>query len=107
MTSAVWKKLNLKDERHIAVLNAPESFEADINALSRVQVVRDLSSISGLTFMIAFVTQRDEINLGFTHVSDVRFAINEVKIIGKKVVVTHTKANGERVEETFSSRFLQ
>ena len=43
MTSTLWKKLNLKDERQIAVLNAPESFEAEINALSGVRVIRDLA----------------------------------------------------------------
>ena len=61
MTSTVWKKLNLKHERQIAVINAPESFEAEVNALASAHVVRDLASISGLTFMIAFVTQRNEI----------------------------------------------
>ena len=61
MTSPVWKKLNLKDEKQIAVLNAPESLEAEINGLVGVRVVRDVASISGLTFMLAFVTQRKEI----------------------------------------------
>ena len=51
--------------------------------------------------------ERFKLNLEYTYVSNARFAISDVKIIGNKVVVTHTKMNGEKIEETFSSRFLQ
>ena len=51
--------------------------------------------------------ERFKLNLEYTCVSDARFAISDVKIIGNKVVVTHSKMNGEKIEETFSSRFLQ
>lgn len=51
--------------------------------------------------------ERFKLNLEYTYLSDARFAINDVKIIGNRIVVTHTKMNGEEVEETFSSRFLQ
>jgi len=61
MASAIWKKLNLKDNPRITVLNAPDSFETEIETLSGIRVDRKPSSLSGTTFMLAFVTQRLEI----------------------------------------------
>jgi hypothetical protein len=51
--------------------------------------------------------ERYKLNLEYTYVSDARFAIDDVAITGKKVVVTHTRANGEKVRESFSLDFLR
>lgn len=61
MTTPLWKKLNLKDQKQLAILNAPASFEAAIADLPAVQVHRDLNAPSEVTFLLAFVTERDEI----------------------------------------------
>ena len=42
--SAVFKKLNLKDQREIAVVSAPASFEPEIAALRGVAVRRSIPS---------------------------------------------------------------
>lgn len=55
----LFKKLNLRDQQSIVVLDAPESFEAELRALSGVVVSRDISQGGTLHFGIAFVvTQR-------------------------------------------------
>ena len=59
--TTVWRKLNLKEDAAIGVLDAPQSFEAEIDALGGVRVARDTASMAGLTFLIAFVTKLDDI----------------------------------------------
>lgn len=59
--SALWKKLNLKDPPEIVVLDAPPSFEPALESLTEVEVVRDLSAVARLTFLLAFVTRQEEI----------------------------------------------
>jgi hypothetical protein len=53
--SALFKKLNWKGQAPIVVLNAPESFEAELALLPGTSIVRDLKSISEITFAIVFV----------------------------------------------------
>jgi hypothetical protein len=61
--SAVFKKLNLKNEREILVLNAPESFEGELAALEEgVRVLRDLPQASTVAFALAFVTRQAEVD---------------------------------------------
>jgi len=58
--SSVFAKMNLKDQKEIVVLNAPDSFEREIAALDGVSVRRKLSSSSRVAFGVAFViTQAD------------------------------------------------
>jgi hypothetical protein len=61
-TSAVFAKLNLKDQKEIVVLNAPASFEPEIAALSGVDVRRRVTAASTVTFAIAFVTTQPELD---------------------------------------------
>ena len=61
MGIAIWKKLNLKNEKQIGILNAPLSFETEIGSLSNVQINRDLDRLDGLSFLVAFVTELKEI----------------------------------------------
>ena len=58
--SPLWKKMNLKDQEAIVVLNAPESFEAELKKTGGAKVVRDVSKVKRVTFAVAFVvTQAD------------------------------------------------
>jgi hypothetical protein len=60
--SAVFKKLNLKDQTEILVLNAPSSFESELAALKRVTILRTEHKAREITFSLAFVTQQEEID---------------------------------------------
>jgi len=60
--SSVFAKMNLKDQSEIVVLNAPESFEAELSRLRGVKVRRSLSGGSRVSFALAFVTRQDEVN---------------------------------------------
>jgi hypothetical protein len=50
----VFDKLQLKDQRDIVILDAPESFEPHIRALNNVRVQRKFASATG--FSLAFMT---------------------------------------------------
>lgn len=52
----VFEKLNLKDQREIWVLEAPASFEPELQGLSGVTVHRDLQGGRDVSFFLAFVT---------------------------------------------------
>jgi hypothetical protein len=60
--SDVLKKLNLKDQKEILILNAPESFEPELAALSSVTIRRRLQDIESVTFSLAFVKDQKEID---------------------------------------------
>lgn len=58
----LFTKLNIKDQRSIAVLNAPESFETEISALSDVAVSRKLGKGAKVDFGIAFVATQKQLD---------------------------------------------
>lgn len=60
--SPVFKKLNLKDQKQIVILNSPASFEGELASLEDVAVVRDLKKAANVTFSLAFVTKQDEVD---------------------------------------------
>lgn len=60
--ASVFGKLNLKDQNEIVVLNAPQSFEAELATLKAVQVVRDLKKAKAVRFSLAFVTKQKEVD---------------------------------------------
>ena len=60
--SAIFQKLNLKDQTEIVVLNAPESFEPELAALAGVNVRRDLKAVKTISFALAFVTKQAEVD---------------------------------------------
>jgi hypothetical protein len=60
--SAVFKKLQLKDQPEILVLNAPPSFEAEIAQLAGVTAKRAASAVKEVAFSLAFVTTEPEID---------------------------------------------
>jgi hypothetical protein len=59
---SVFSKLNLKDQSQIVVLNAPESFEAELLALKGVEILRDVKKAKGVEFSLAFVTKQLQID---------------------------------------------
>ena len=52
----LFKKLNLKSETSILVLDAPESFEPELASLDGVKVVRSAAKTKEVSFAMAFVT---------------------------------------------------
>ena len=54
----VFTKLNLKNEKEILVLDAPDSFLAELKALEGVKVVRSLGDTRQFSFALVFVTER-------------------------------------------------
>ena len=59
--ATVFKKLNLKAQTEIAVVNAPASFEPEIAALRGVAVRRSLAGAE-VAFSLAFVTKQPEVD---------------------------------------------
>jgi hypothetical protein len=59
--SDIWKKLNLEDRSEILVIDAPASFEPEVGVLSGVEVRRTLAGTSGVSFLLAFVTQQRDL----------------------------------------------
>ncbi len=58
----VFAKLNLKDQKQIVVLNAPESFESELATLKGVEVLRDVKKAKAVAFSLAFVTEQKRID---------------------------------------------
>lgn len=58
----LFKKLNLKEQTEILVVNAPASFEAELAALEGVAVQRSPTALESITFALAFVTQQTEVD---------------------------------------------
>lgn len=58
----IFKKLNLKEQGEVLVLNAPESFEPELAALETVDIRRSLEGSPRILFSLAFVTRQDEVN---------------------------------------------
>ena len=60
--SDIFTKLNLKDQKEILVLNAPESFEPALAALEAVTVKRNANDVKQTGFSLAFVTTQREVD---------------------------------------------
>jgi hypothetical protein len=58
----IFEKLNLKDQREILVLDAPESFVPELAALREVTIHRTLRAGGDLHFLLAFVTRKREVD---------------------------------------------
>ena len=58
----VFAKLNLKDQREILVVDAPESFEAPLSELSAVAVWRKASELKRIGFAIAFAMTQKQVD---------------------------------------------
>ena len=60
--SAIFKKLNLKDEVEILVMNAPVSFETQLKLLEGVRVERDLKDLDEVHFSLVFVIKQNDLD---------------------------------------------
>ncbi|HLK46850.1 MAG TPA: hypothetical protein VKT49_01880 [Bryobacteraceae bacterium] len=60
--ASVFQKLNLRDQKEIVVLNAPESFEDELAGLRDVAIRRALTGVKQIEFSLAFVTRQSEVD---------------------------------------------
>ena len=58
----LFEKLNLKNQSEILVLNAPESFEVELEELRDVTVFRETEALDEISFSLAFVTRKSQID---------------------------------------------
>jgi len=59
--SSTFDKLNLKSQRQIVVLNAPDSFKKELTTLRNVSILRELQNLDEIEFSLAFVTKQKEV----------------------------------------------
>jgi hypothetical protein len=60
---AVFKKMNFKDSPSVVVINAPESFELNMETMKEWAIFyRDLSLVKDTDFIIAFCTMQNEVD---------------------------------------------
>lgn len=60
--ATVFAKLNLKDHDEIVVLNAPASFEPELESLDDVRITRSVGAARSIAFSLAFVTTQKEVD---------------------------------------------
>jgi len=60
--STIFSKLNLTKQKLIFVINAPDSFKAELSTLSDIRVVDDIQSKHPLEFAIVFVNKKSQID---------------------------------------------
>ena len=60
--SALFKKLNLKEQKQILVLNAPDSLDAELGLLQDVHVIQDAGQVEKIDFMLAFALTKQELD---------------------------------------------
>jgi hypothetical protein len=59
---SVFKKLQLKDQKEILVMNAPASFEPELAGLVGVTVHRQIGATKKIDFSLTFVTKQAEVD---------------------------------------------
>jgi len=60
---AVFKKLNLKSQKEVVVLNAPDSFQVNLDSIAgEAVVITSLEGLSEIEFVLIFVTKQSEID---------------------------------------------
>jgi len=60
--ATVFDKLNLKSQKEILVLNAPASFEKELDGLKAVLVNRQVEKLGKFEFALVFATKQTEVN---------------------------------------------
>jgi hypothetical protein len=59
----IFKKMNFKDSSTVVVINAPVSFESNIQMMENLTIFhRDLSLVESTDFIIAFCTMQSEVD---------------------------------------------
>lgn len=60
---AVFKKLNLKNQKTVVVLNTPDSFGINLDSIrDEAKIVYSLEEVSEIDFILIFVTKQTEID---------------------------------------------
>ena len=60
---AVFKKMNFKTSKNVVVVNAPQSFEANMEAMQGLTTfVRDIKNVEKTDFILAFCTNQAEVD---------------------------------------------
>jgi hypothetical protein len=62
MSTALWGRLNWKDDQEIVVVNAPKSFATALQGLSPRRVRQSLSGAKEITFALIFVDKKRELD---------------------------------------------
>ncbi|QCK16859.1 hypothetical protein [Mangrovivirga cuniculi] len=66
---SVFKKMNLKDHNEVFVIDAPESFNANIQRLpSKIKVYRNIDNAEEIEFIVIFVTLKEQIDASFSQI---------------------------------------
>lgn len=65
----LFKKLNLKEQTEILVLNSPPEFESELSALDGVTVFRKATEVKKTGFAVAFVTGQTELDKAVKSIS--------------------------------------
>jgi hypothetical protein len=60
--ATTFEKLNFKGHNPIAVINAPESFEAELATLGGTKILRKVTAGAEVPFWLAFVTKQAEVD---------------------------------------------
>ncbi len=60
--ATLYEKLQLKDQREILVLHAPEGFEIELSRLPVLHIHRSLEALPEIRFSLAFVTKQAEVD---------------------------------------------
>jgi len=60
--ATLFDKLQLKGHNNMLVLNAPESFEVELSQLPVPHIHRSLEALAEITFSLAFVTRRADVD---------------------------------------------
>jgi hypothetical protein len=59
----LFKKLNLKDQPELVILNAPKSFDVELEQLQGLKIIRDLKGVQKVQFALIFATRQAEVDL--------------------------------------------
>ena len=60
---AVFKKLNLKNQKEVVVLNAPQSFQVNLDSIAgEVSIINSLQNLQEIEFILIFVSKQSEID---------------------------------------------
>ncbi|MCX7782486.1 MAG: hypothetical protein N2318_02445 [Meiothermus sp.] len=58
----LFKKLNLKGQAELVIVNAPQSFEPELAPLQGVEILRDPKAAKKIQFALVFATQQAEVD---------------------------------------------
>lgn len=61
--TALFKKLNFKEQKTIVVLNNPQSFEIELAEMAReTKIVKNIKDVKEIVFILCFVTTQKEVD---------------------------------------------